>query len=73
MKQSKAREVHENGNIYNYKQFPRASIKYFTDALFGIMPECNDIVETMQLMTFLLFEGQANAGSYLYYGLYCIA
>ena len=58
----KAREVHENGNVYNYKQFSKSSVKYFTDALFGIMPECNDIVETIQLMNFLLFDGQANAG-----------
>ena len=62
IKQVKAREIHENGNMYNYKQFPKASVKYFTDALFGVMPECNDIVVTMQLMSFLLFDGQANAG-----------
>ena len=42
--------------------FPRASVKYFTDALFGEMPECTNIVETIQLMNFLLFDGQANAG-----------
>ena len=30
--------------------------------LFGAMPECKDIVDTMQLMNFLLFDGQANAG-----------
>lgn len=40
-------------------------MKYFTDALFGIMPKCNDIVETLYLMTFLLFEGQADKGLYL--------
>ena len=60
--QAKAREVHKDGNIYNYTQFPRSSVKYFTDALFGVMPECTDIVETIQLMNFLLFDGQANAG-----------
>ena len=65
IKQVRAREVDENGNIYNYTQFPRSSVKYFTDALFGVMPECTDIVETMQLMHFLLFEGQAEAGKYL--------
>ena len=41
---------------------PRSSVKYFTDALFSMMPECNDIVEIIQLMNFLLFEGQANKG-----------
>ena len=60
--QVKAREVDENGHIYNYKQFPRSSVKYFTDALFGIMPECKDIVETLHLLNFLLFDGQANEG-----------
>ena len=60
--QVKAREVDENGHIYNYKQFPRSSVKYFTDALFGVMPECKDIVETLQLLNFLLFDGQANEG-----------
>ena len=44
------------------KPFPRSSVKYFTDALFGMMPECNDIVEMIQLMNFLLFEGQTNKG-----------
>ena len=58
----KAREVDENGKTYDYSQFPRSSVKYFTDALFGVMPECTDIVETIQLMNFLLFDGQANAG-----------
>ena len=60
--QVKARAVDENGHIYNYKQFPRSSIKYFTDALFGVMPECKDIVETLHLLNFLLFDGQANEG-----------
>ena len=61
-KQAKAREAHENQNVFNYKQFSRSSVKHFTDALFGVMPECNDIVETLQLMSFLLFEGQADQG-----------
>jgi len=60
--QAKAREVDENGNVFKYEQFPKSSVKYFTDALFGFMPECTDIVETIQLMNFLLFDGQANAG-----------
>ena len=60
--QVKAREVDENGHIYNYTQFPRSSVKYFTDALFGIMPDCKDIVETLHLLNFLLFDGQANEG-----------
>ena len=64
-KQAKAREIHKNGNIFTYNQFPRASVKLFTDALFGDMPKCNDIVETMQLMNFLLFDGQANKGKWL--------
>ena len=62
--QVKAREVDENGHIYNYKQFPRSSVKYFTDALFGVMPECKDIVETLHLLNFLLFDGQANEGTW---------
>lgn len=60
--QVKAREVDENGHIYNYTQFPRSSVKYFTDALFGVMPDCKDIVETLNLLNFLLFDGQANEG-----------
>ena len=64
-KQIKAREIDKNGHIFNYNQFPRASVKLFTDALFGDMPQCNDIVETMQLMNFLLFDGQANKGKWL--------
>ena len=64
-KQCKAREKHENGNIFNYKQFPRSTVKYFTDALFGVLPECDNIVETMQLMHFILYDGQADAGRYL--------
>ena len=28
--QVKAREVDENGHIYNYKQFPRSSVGWFT-------------------------------------------
>ena len=39
-------------------------MKYFTDALFGVMPECTDIVDTIELMTFLLFDGQADAGQF---------
>ena len=61
-KQAKARKVDENGNIFEYEQFPKSIVKYFTDSLFGFMPECTDIVETIQLMNFLLFDGQANAG-----------
>ena len=61
-KQVKAREEKENGNIFNYEAFPKASVKYFTDALFGIMPKCDDIIQTIQLMNFLLFEGQATVG-----------
>ena len=57
-----ARKADKNGHIFNYKQFSKSSVKYFTDALFGFMPECTDIVDTMQLMNFLLFDGQANAG-----------
>ena len=57
-----ARKADKNGHIFNYKQFSKSSVKYFTDALFGFMPECKDIVDTMQLMNFLLFDGQANAG-----------
>jgi len=57
-----ARKADENGHIFNYEQFPKSSVKYFTDALFGVMPECTDIVDTIQLMNFLLFDGQANAG-----------
>lgn len=55
-----ARKADENGHIFNYQNIPKSSVKYFTDALFGIMPECKDIVETMQLMNFLLFDGQAS-------------
>lgn len=65
IKQVKAREVDPNGNNYDYTQFPKSSVKYFTDALFGVMPECTEIVDTMQLMNFLLFEGQADAGKHL--------
>ena len=60
--QVKARELDENGYMYDYTQFPRSSVKYFTDALFGIMPECNNIPETLHLLNFLLFDGQANKG-----------
>ena len=28
------------------------------------MPECTDIVDTIELMTFLLFDGQADAGQF---------
>jgi len=56
-----ARKADKNGHIFNYKQFSKSSVKYFTDALFGFMPECTEIVDTMQLMNFLLFDGQANA------------
>ena len=63
-KQCKAREKHNNANIFDYTQFSRGSVKYYTDALFGVMPECDNIVETMQLMGFLLYEGQADAGWY---------
>ena len=63
-KQCKAREKHNNANIFHYTQFSRGSVKYYTDALFGVMPECDNIVETMQLMGFLLYEGQADAGWY---------
>ena len=59
-----ARKADENGHIFNYEQFPKSSVKYFTDALFGDMPECTDIVDTLQLLNFLLFDGQANAGEY---------
>ena len=52
----------EKGHIYDYTQFPRSSVKYFTDGFFGVMPECTDIVVTMQSMNFLLFEGQADEG-----------
>jgi len=58
-KQGKARENKENGNIFNYEKIPKSVVKYFTDALFGIMPKCDDIISTIQLMNFLLFEGQA--------------
>ena len=34
------------------------------DALFGVMPECTDIVDTIELMSFLLFDGQADAGQF---------
>ena len=61
-KQVKAREEKENGNIFNYEAFPKSSVKYFTDALFGIMPKCDNIIQTIQLMNFLLFEGQATVG-----------
>ena len=37
--QVEARKNHENGNIYNYKQFQRSSVMHFTDALFGVMPK----------------------------------
>ena len=57
-----ARKADKNGHIFNYSQFSKSSVKYFTDALFGFMPECTDIGDTMQLMNFLLFGGQANAG-----------
>ena len=60
----KARAHDKNGHIYDYKQFSRSSVKYFTDALFGIMPQCTDIVDTIQLMSFLLFDGQADAGKF---------
>ena len=40
----------------------RSSVEYFTDGLFGEMPECDDIVKTMPLLEFMLFEGQANKG-----------
>ena len=63
--QCKAREKHKDGNMFDYKQFSRSSVKYFTDALFGEMPDCYNVAEIMQLMNFLLFDGQANAGSYL--------
>ena len=59
--QVKARELDENGYMYNYKQFPRSSVKYFTDVLFGIMPKCKN-TETLHLLNFLLFDGQANEG-----------
>ena len=45
-------------------QFSKSSVKYFTDALFGVMPECTDIVDTVQLISFLLFDGQADAGRF---------
>ena len=61
-KQCKARERHQNETTFNYKDFPKSSVKYFTDALFGVKPECETIVETIQLMSFLLFEGQADKG-----------
>ena len=60
----KARAHDKNGHIYDYKQFSKSSVKYFTDALFGMMPQCTDIVDTIQLMTFLLFDGQADVGQF---------
>ena len=39
-KQAKARKVYSDGRIYfDYKMFPKSSVKYFTDALFGVMPK----------------------------------
>ena len=61
--QVRARENKEKGNIFNYEKFPKSVVKYFTDALFGIMPKCDDIISTIQLMNFLLFEGQATVGT----------
>ena len=61
----KSRENHKDGNIYDYKQFSKSSLKCFTDALFGEMPECTEIVDTIELMSFLLFDGQADAGRFL--------
>ena len=60
--QVRARENKENGNIFNYEKFPKSVVKYFTDALFGIIPKCDDIISAIQLMNFLLFEGQATVG-----------
>ena len=61
-----ARKADENGHIFNYQGIPKSSVKYFTDALFGIMPECKEIVETLHLLNFLLFDGQANEGLYMF-------
>merc|ERR1711990_451156 len=58
----KARANEKDGYIYDYKQFAKSSVKYFTDALFGVMPECTDIVGAIELTSFLLFDGQADAG-----------
>ena len=63
-KQVKARERLAEGNIFNYMEFPKSTVQYFTDALFGVFPECKNIVDTIQLMNFVLFDGQANVGWY---------
>merc|ERR1712131_119811 len=61
--QVKARQRHENDenvNVFDYTDFPKATVELLTHAFFGDMPKFEDNIEAIQLMHLLLFEGQAS-------------